>query len=366
MIRIARPVIGDEEEAAVLAALHSEQLAQGNRVREFEEAFAAVCGTREAVAVSSGTAALMTALAVHGLGPGDEVITTPFTFAATANAVLFTGARPVFVDVRDDDFNIDPSLIEAKITSHSRAILPVHLYGQPCDMSAITSVASEHGLLVVEDACQAHAASVDGKMAGTFGTGCFSFYATKNVTCGEGGMIITDDPAVAEKARRFRAHGESSRYVSESLGFNFRLTEIQAAIGLAQLHKLAERNEQRRANAAYLSRHLRGVITPVEMPGRRHVYHQYTVRVPSPDGSSTARDALAAKLNAAGIEACVYYPTPVHRQPLYVGLGYADSLPVAERLCREVLSLPVHPALSPDDLQTIVSAFNDATAGGAL
>jgi perosamine synthetase len=364
MIPIARPLIGDEEEAAVLAALYSDRLAQGQRVRELEERFASFCGTREAVAVSSGTAALMTALAVHGLGPGDEVITTPFTFAATANAVLFTGARPVFVDVRGDDFDIDPSLIEAKITPNTRAILPVHLYGQTCDMEAIMSIARKHGLFVVEDAAQAHGARVDGKVAGSFGTGCFSFYATKNMTTGEGGMITTGDPAIAEKARRFRSHGESSRYVSESLGYNFRMTEILAAIGLAQLRVLPGRNEQRRANAAYLTEHLGGVITPKEMPGRYHVYHQYTVRVPSPDGTSTARDALAAKLTEAGIQTKVFYPVPVYRQPLYLDLGYRDRLSVAEQLSREVLSLPVHPALRPDDLNTIVGAVNEAMEQG--
>ena len=361
MIPIARPIIGDEEEAAVLVALYSDRLVQGARVRELEEHFAAFCGTREAVAVSSGTAALMTALSVHGLGPGDEVITTPFTFAATANAVLFTGARPVFVDVRPDDFNIDPSLIEAKITPKTRAILPVHLYGQPCDMAAVMSIAHRHGLLVVEDAAQAHGASFDGKTAGSFGTGCFSFYATKNMTTGEGGMITTDDAAIAEKARRFRAHGESSRYVSESLGYNFRMAEIQAAIGLTQLRMLPERNEQRRANAAYLTERLRGVVTPKEMPGCYHVYHQYTVRVPSADGTSTERDALASKLANAGIQTKVFYPVPVYRQPLYLNLGYREHLPVAERLSREVLSLPVHPALSRDDLKTIVRAVNEAT-----
>lgn len=364
MIPIAKPLIGDEEEAAVLAALRSGRLAQGQRVREFEERFAAFCGTAEAVAVSSGTAALMIALAVHGLGPGDEVITTPFTFAATANAILFTGARPVFVDVRDDDFNVDPSLIEAKITPQTRAVLPVHLYGQPCDMTAIASIARKHGLLVVEDAAQAHGATVDGKTVGSFGTGCFSFYATKNMTTGEGGMITTNDSAIADKARRYRSHGESSRYVSESLGYNFRMTEVLAAIGLTQLSRLPERNERRRANAAYLTEHLRGVITPNEMPGRHHVYHQYTVRVPSPDDASAARDALKAKLAESGVQTSVYYPLPVYRQPLYANLGYRDPLPVAERLSREVLSLPVHPALTPDDLKTIVDAVNEAASQG--
>jgi perosamine synthetase len=362
VIPIARPLMGDEEKAAVLAVLDSGRLAQGARVRELEERFAAMCGTREAVAVSSGTAALMIALAVHGISAGDEVITTAFTFAATANSVLFTGARPVFVDVRDDDFNIDPSLIEAAITPRTRAVLPVHLYGQPCDMDAIEAIARKHGLVVIEDAAQAHGATVDGKTAGSFGTGCFSFYATKNMTTGEGGMITSAFSATAEKARLFRSHGETSRYVSESLGYNFRMPDILAAIGLAQLAKLAERNEQRRANAAYLTERLRGVVTPPEAPGRRHVYHQYTVRVPYVDGTSSARDALAAKLAEAGIETSVYYPLPVHKQPLYVSLGYHDELPVAERLSREVLSLPVHPALSSDDLDAIVAAVN--AAGG--
>ena len=365
MIPIARPIIGDQEEAAVLAALHSGRLVQGKRVRELEEAFAAFCGVREAVAVSSGTAALMTALAVHGLGPGDEVITTPFTFAATANAVLFTGARPAFVDVRVDDFNLDPSLIESSITPKTRAILPVQLFGQTCDMAAIASIAAKHGLLVIEDAAQAHGATFDGQTAGSFGTGCFSFYATKNMTTGEGGMITTNDVAIAEKARLFRAHGESTRYSSESLGYNFRMTEIEAALGAVQLKALPERNEQRRANAAYLSEHLRDVIPPKELAGRHHVYHQYTVRVPSPDGSSTVRDGLAAKLTDASIETKVFYPVPVYRQPLYVELGYRDELPVVERLSREVLSLPVHPALSQADLETIVAAVKEAMEGAS-
>ncbi len=366
MIPIARPLIDEEEKAAVLAALDSGRLAQGPRVRELEERFAAMVGTREAVAVCSGTAALMVALAANGIGTGDEVITTPFTFAATANAVLFTGARPVFVDAREDDFNIDPSLIEAAITPRTRAILPVHLYGQPCDMPAIEAIARKHALLIVEDACQAHGASVGGRMAGSFGTGCFSFYATKNMTTGEGGMITTDDAALAEKARRFRNHGESSRYVSESLGYNFRMSNVLAAIGLVQLEKLAARNEQRRANAAFLSERLRGVIPPREMPGRRHVFHHYTVRVPSTDRTASVRDALARRLAEAGIETGVYYPVPVHRQPLYAGLGYGDKLPVAERLSKEVLSLPVHPGLSRSDLEAIVAAVNGVAvkAGG--
>ncbi len=362
MIPIAKPLIGDQEEAAVLAALYSGRLVQGERVRELEQRFAEFCGVEEAVAVSSGTAALMTALVAHGIGPGDEVITTPFTFAATANAILFTGARPVFVDVRADDFNIDPSLIEAKINRKTRAILPVHLFGHCCDMEAIGALAGKYGLLIVEDAAQAHGAKAGGKMAGSFGTGCFSFYATKNMTTGEGGMITTNDHAIAEKARLFRAHGESSRYVTESLGYNFRMTEMEAALGTVQLKLLSERNRQRRANAAYFDEHLEGVIKPRQMPDRLHVYHQYTVRVPSADGSSARRDALMAKLAEAEIETKVFYPVPIYRQPLYLSLGYDDGLPVVEQLSREVLSLPVHPGLSREDLETIVHAVNEAMA----
>jgi len=353
---MARPVIGEEEKRAVLAVLESGQLAQARRVAEFEEAFARFVGSEHAVAVSSGTAALMAALLGHGIGAGDEVITTPFTFAATANAVLIAGARPVFVDVREEDFNIDPALIELAVTRHTRAILPVHLFGHPCDMEAIGDIARRHGLVVLEDACQAHGASIGGGAVGSFGTGCFSLYATKNMTTGEGGMLTTNDAAIAERVRLIRNHGERERYHSELLGYNLRMTEMAAALGLAQLSRLPDLNERRRANADYLSRHLRGVITPGERQGCHHVYHQYTVRVPS------GRDRLAAVLGEAGIETAVFYPVPVHRQTLYRERGYDLSLPVAERLSRQVLSLPVHPSLSQEDLETIVAALNGAKA----
>jgi perosamine synthetase len=358
-IRLSVPLMGDEERRAVLAVLESGQLAQGPRVREFEEAFASMCGVREAVAVSSGTAALVVALLAHGIGADDEVITTPFSFVASANAVLLAGARPVFVDVREGDFNIDPALIESRITPRTKALLPVHLFGHPCDMGAIVELADRHDLTLVEDASQAVGASVAGRRVGGFGTGCFSFYATKNVTTGEGGMITTDDPALAEKARRIRDHGQVERYESESLGYNFRMTEMAAALGLAQLAKLETFTEARRANAGHLSEGLRGVATPGERSGCRHVYHQYTVRV------ATGRDELAARLREEGIETGVFYRTPIHRQPLYRRLGYEEGLPVAERLSGEVLSLPVHPGLSQADLDAVVAAVNrSAVAAG--
>lgn len=368
MIRISQPLIGPEEEEAVLAALRSGQLVQGPRVAQFEEAFARYLGVRHAVAVSSGTAALVVALRAHGIGAGDEVIVPAFTYAATANAVLLAGAQPVLVDIRERDFNIDPAAAVGAVTPRTRAILPVHLYGQPCDMTAIGEIARTHGLAVIEDACQAAGASWQGRKAGTFGTGCLSFYATKNMTTGEGGMIVTDDDDVARRARALRSQGEEERYRTDVLSGNFRMTEIAAAIGIVQLQKLDGWNERRRGNAAWLTGHLEGVVTPVEVAGAHHVYHQYTVRVPptwdrlQPVGDSP-RDALRASLREQEIESVVYYERCVHQQPLYQELGIGGSFPVAERAAQEVLSLPVHPGLSSSDLERIAAAVNGALAG---
>ncbi len=359
MIPIAKPLIGEEEKAAVLAVLESGQLAQGKEVAEFEERFARFCGVKHAIATSSGTAALHVALLALGIGPGDEVLTTPFTFIASANAVLFCGARPVFCDIEPDTFNLDPNHAEAVIRRRRaqgkrlRAILPVHLFGHLCDMPAILELAKRYDLLIVEDACQSHGASLNGKKAGSFGTGCFSFYPTKNITTGEGGMITTDDDAVAEKCRLLRDHGQRRRYHHETLGYNLRMTNIAAAIGLAQLEKLPRHTEMRIRNAAYLTEHLQGlphVVVPTVRPGYVHVFHQYTIRIRGD------RDRAVEVLREKGIGTGVHYPVPVHHQPLYRALGYDDVLPEAERASREVLSLPVHPALSQSDLDTIVDA----------
>jgi len=358
VIRISQPLIGPEEEEGVLAVLRSGQLVQGPRVAEFEEAFARTLGARHAVAVSSGTAALVIALRAHDIGNDDEVIVPAFTYAAPANAVLLAGATPVLVDIRAEDYNIDPTAAEAAVTPRTRAVLPVHLYGHPCDMTAIGEIARKHGLAVIEDAAQAAGATWQGRAAGSFGTGCFSFYATKNMTTGEGGMIVTDDEGIAQRARVLRSQGEGERYRTDVLSGNYRLTELAAAIGLAQLPKLANWNERRRANAAWLNEHLHGVVTPVELPGAQHVYHQYTVRV-----SGGRRDALRATLREQGIEAVVYYERCLHQQPLYQELGIGGSFPVAERAAQEVLSLPVHPGLSRGDLERIASAVNGALAG---
>lgn len=359
MINMAKPQMGTEEKQAVLEVLDSGIIAQGPRVKAFEEAFAEMCGVKFAIATTSGTTALHTALLAHGIGEGDQVITSPFTFIASANSILYTGARPVFVDIDPATYNINPDLIERAITPATRAILPVHLFGLTSDMGAIMAVAEKHNLAVIEDACQSHGASCEGHKAGSFGTGTFSLYPTKNMTSAEGGMITTDDPALAEECRVIRQHGMRRRYYHDELGFNFRMTDVHAAIGLEQLKKLDKFNQTRQANARFLSEYLKGVIVPCVPDGYEHVYHQYTVRVP--DGR---RDALRTYLAEHGVGSEVYYPVPVHKQSFYIEeLGYDVSLPEAERAAFEVLSLPVHPALSQSDLETIVTNVNNFMAG---
>lgn len=355
MIHMAKPQMGAEEKQAVLEVMDSGIIAQGPRVKAFEEAFAAMCGVKHAIATSSGTTALHLAMLAHGIGEGDEVITSAFTFIASSNSTLFTGAKPVFVDIDRRTFNLDPSKIEAAITKQTKAILPVHLYGLSCDMDRIMQIAGQHGLVVIEDACQSHGAEYKGKKVGSFGTGTFSLYPTKNMTSGEGGMITTDDPDIDEKCRILRQHGMRVRYYHDELGYNFRMTDLHAAIGLAQLGKLERFNAQRQVNAKFLSDNLMGVRTPYIPDGQSHVFHQYTVRVPG-----GKRDALRTYLNEHGVGSEVYYPVPIHKQTFYVNdLGYNDSLPETEHATEEVLSLPVHPALTPSDLETIVSTVNE-------
>jgi dTDP-4-amino-4,6-dideoxygalactose transaminase len=355
MINMAKPQIGDEEKRAVMEVLDSGMIAQGPRVKAFEEAFAKMCNVKHAIATASGTTALHTALLAHGIGEGDEVITSAFTFIASANSILFVRARPVFVDINPATFNLNPALIEAAITPHTKAILPIHLYGLSCDMDPIMAIAKKHDLVVIEDACQSHGAEYKGRKVGSFGTGTFSLYPTKNMTSGEGGMITTNDPVIDEKCRVIRQHGMRKRYYHDELGYNFRMTDILAAIGLAQLKKLERFNAQRQENAKFLSENLKGVTVPFVPEGQTHVFHQYTVRV-----SGGKRDALRAYLNEHGVGSEVYYPVPIHQQTFYVkDLGYNQSLAETERASQEVLSLPVHPALSSADLETIVAAVNE-------
>jgi len=358
MIPIAKPIINEEEINEVVAVLRSGIIAQGKKVGEFEAAFARFIGTKYAVAVNSGTTALHVALLAHRIGEGDEVITTPFTFISTANSILFTGAKPVFADIEEETFNIDPDSIIEKITPRTKAVMPVHLYGHPVDMKRIMKIAEEHGLVVIEDACQAHGAEYDSKRVGSFGTGCFSFYPTKNMTTGEGGMVTTNDGDIVEKARMIRNHGQRERYLHEVLGYNYRTTDIAAAIGLCQLRKLEQFNQKRIENAKFLTEKLkgtRGLVLPSSKPNVKHVFHQYTLRVT--DDFCISRDELRKRLKDSGVATEIYYYRPIHKQPLYQELGYNDHLPNSERAAGEVLSLPVHPSVTKEDLETIVRSI---------
>jgi dTDP-4-amino-4,6-dideoxygalactose transaminase len=353
MIPIAKPIIGKEEKAAVSEVLDSGIIAQGKKVGEFEEKFADYCGTDYAVAVNSGTAALHVALMSAGVKQGDEVITTPFSFIATGNSILFCGANPVFADIDPKTYNISPDSIEEKINDKTKAIMPVHLFGQPCDMGEINKLAEENGLLVIEDACQAHGAEYKGEKVGGLGdAGCFSFYPTKNMTTSEGGMITTDDEGIAEMARIHRNHGQVKRYYHDNIGYNFRMTDICAAIGLEQLKRLGEFTKKRQENAGYLNEGLDGVVTPYVAPERDHVYHQYTIAVGD-------RDSFNKKLNDAGVGTGIYYPIPINEQDYYSRLGYASDTPNSSEAAKKVLSIPVHPSLSKKELDLIIKSVNE-------
>lgn len=354
MISLSKPYIGETEKQAVLAVLESGMLVQGARTAELEQRFAALCDTDYAVATSSGTTALHTALLAHDIGPGDEVITTPFTFIASINSILFTGATPVLADIEADTFNIDPQQVERLVTKRTKAILPVHLYGHVCDMDALQRIADKYDLVIIEDACQAVGATYCGQKAGSFGTGVFSLYATKNVMSVEGGIITTGDEELAARCRLIRNHGMERRYHYDRLGYNFRLSDIHAAVGLAQMDRLAGFTKRRRANAAFLNAGIKSVVTPVEKEKFGHVWHQYTVRLD--DGRD--RDAAVAHLAKRGIGSGIFYPVPAHQHEHVRRVVGDVSLPVAEQLAREVFSLPVHPALSKADLETIVAEVN--------
>lgn len=338
----------------MIEVLESGMLVQGPRVRALEDAFARLVGVRHAIATSSGTTALHLAMLAHNLGPGDEVITTPFTFIASVNSIMYTGAKPVFADIEETTFNIDPAKLEAAITPRTRAVMPVHLYGQPCDMDEICSVARRHGLVVLEDAAQAVGATYHDRQVGSFGTAIFSLYATKNIMSGEGGVITTDDDGVADRARLLRNHGMRDRYRYETLGYNFRLTDVMAAIGVVQFQRLGEATRIRRSNAATLSAALKNVTIPVVKEGREHVWHQYTVRLEK----GTDRAAVVKQLQEAGIGTGVFYPLGAHRFPHIREVIGDVEMPITDRVAETVLSLPVHPLLSAGDLERIVAAVN--------
>ena len=356
MIPIARPDLGQDEIDAVADVIRSGMVAQGARVQELETRWAQECGVRHAIAVSNGTVALMSIFAGLGIGPGDEVITVSHTFAATANAILSTGATPVFVDIEPDTYLIDAARIEAAITPRTRVIVPVHLFGLVADMDMISAIASRHGLTVVEDACQAHGATYRGRVAGSFGPSAFSLYATKNMTTAEGGLITTDDDELADWLRLYRNQGMRARYQFEILGYNFRMTDIAAAIGLVQLDKLERNTARRRAIAAtyddaFTELPLRRPVVPAD---RTHVYHQYTLQV------GAARDAILADLRAAGIGADVYYPLPVHRQAYILARGLHADLPLTDQAAEQTIALPMFPGLTKGEIATIVNAVRAA------
>lgn len=360
IIPIVKPIIKEEEIFAVEEVLRSGRIAQGPKVKEFEENFASYIGSEYAVATNSGTSALHIALLAAGIKESEGVVTSPFSFISTTNSILFCNAKPTFVDIDEKTFNINSDLILEKITSKTKAILPVHLHGQPCDMKPIMDICEDHNLMLIEDACQAHGAEYKGKKVGSFGIGCFSFYPTKNMTTGEGGMITTNDKKIAEKGRMLRDHGQRERYFHETLGYNYRMTDIAAAIGICQLRKLDQFNEKRIENAEFLAREIekiKGLIPPYIKPNVKHVFHQYTIRITDDLGMS--RDELKQKLIDKGIETAIYYPIPIHKQPLYKKLGYNDHLPISEKVAKEVISLPVHPSLTNDDLDYINRALGE-------
>jgi len=350
-VPISKPLLTEEEIKAITDVLRSGRISQGEKVREFEKEFAKYHSVKHGIATSSGTSALKIALEAAGIKKGDEVITTPFTFIATSNSILYNQGIPVFADIDEDTFNINPEEIRKQITPKTKALLVVHLYGLPCKMDEILEIKEEHGLVLIEDCAQALGAEYKGKKVGSFGdVSAFSFYPTKNITTGEGGMVLTNKEEIAEKARLIRNHGQKENYRHEIIGYNYRMTDMQAALGLVQLKKLDEMNEKRRRNAIILTELLRnteGIKTPVCFNGAKHVYNQYTIK-------AEKRDKLFEFLNKNGIKARIYYDRPVHMQPAYQKLGFKKGLcPVAEKVSEQVLSLPVYPLLEPRDMENI-------------
>jgi len=360
MIPPACPDLGQEEIDAVAEVLRSGMIAQGKKVAALEERWAAFCGVKHTIAMSSGTTALMAVFAGLGYGPGDEIITVSHTFNATVASILYTGASPVFVDIEPDTYLMDAGRIEATITARTRAIVPVSLFGVVADMDAIQAIADRHGLAVVEDACQAHGAMYRGHRAGSFGYATFSLYGTKNMTTGEGGFVTTNDDRLADWIRMYRNQGmpPGKRYAHEILGYNFRMTDIQAAIGLVQMDKLERSTARRQAIAARYDRELADlpVKLPVRPEGRTHVYHQYTITLPAD------RDQVVEEMKQAGVACGIYYPVPCHRSPYVLELGIEADLPVTEAVAASCLSLPVFPGLTEAEQGQVIAALRAAVA----
>lgn len=361
-IKIAEPIIGLEEIKVVKDVLLSGMLSQGPKVAELERRFAKYCGVDYAVAVNSGTAAIHAALFAAGIGPGDEVITVPFSFIATANPILMVGAIPVLVDIEPETFNIDVEQVKKVITSKTKAIIPVDLYGQPYEYSRLKEIADKHHLIIIEDACQAVGAEYGSNKTGSLGDiGCFSLYATKNIMSGEGGIVTTNNKKYAEAIKRFRQHGMTGTYDYAHLGYNYRMTDIHAAIALEQLKKVDKFNSIRKSNAEHLSKGLkgiRGIILPKVASNRTHVFHQYTIRVT--DEFPLTRDALAHALLKEGVIAGIYYPKPLYAyKHVASALGHKPNYKYSEIASRQVLSLPVHPNVSKDQITHIIKVIKN-------
>jgi dTDP-4-amino-4,6-dideoxygalactose transaminase len=350
--------IKDEIDTAVLRVLENAQFILGPEVLAFEKEFATYCGTAEAIGLNSGTSALHLALLAAGVGPGDEVITVPFTFVATAAAIVYAGAKPVFVDIEPVTFNMDVEKVEAAITPRTKAIIPVHLFGHPADMDPILAIARKHGLVVIEDAAQAHGAEYKGRRVGGIGDmGCFSFYPGKNLgACGEGGAVVTNNVEYAHKIRMLRDWGTERKYIHELHGYNYRMEGIQGAILRVKLRHLEAWTEARRRHALRYRELLAdgGVALPEVMPHVRHVYCVYTIRAKD-------RGALQAELQRHEIQTGIHYPVPVHLQPAYRDLGYSrGAFPVAEQACEEVLALPIYPEMTETQVAEVARVIREA------
>lgn len=350
--------IKPEIDAAIQRVLDNTSFILGKEVSDFEQAFASSVGAQGAVGVASGTAAIRLALLAVGVGPGDEVITTAHTFIATAEAISQTGAKPVFVDIDSRTYNLDPDKVEAAISPRTKVILPVHLYGQPAALGPLLEIAKLHGLWLIEDAAQAHAAEYDGKQCGSIGSlACFSFYPGKNLGAyGDAGAVTGDDPELLARVRKLRDHGRTSKYEHDEIGFGDRIDALQAAILAAKLPHLNEWTEARRAHARRYNELLGDaeLVTPYEAHNVRHVYHLYVIRV-------SRRTEFLEQLKSRGIGAGVHYPLPVHRQPAYLKEGYGDiSLPVTEQIANEVVSLPMYPELTSEQIEYVARSVREA------
>lgn len=366
MIPITVVEFGEDAERLVLEVLRSGNIAQGPKVKEFEERFARMVGVKHAVAVNNGTTSLVASLEALRLRPGDEVITSPFTFVASLNAILEAGATARFADITEADFNVDATTLAEAMTDRTRVLMPVHLYGQIADMEGIAQLAADRGVSILEDSAQSHGSEMNGRAAGSFGLGSFSFYATKNITTGEGGMVTTDDDSLADRLRVLRNQGMRARYQYELAGHNWRMTDLQAAVGIPQLSAYDSVVAKRRKNAARLSELLAGapgIIVPREVAGRRHVWHQYTIRVTS--DAAVDREEFVRTLSERGVGAGIYYPKLVFdyepyrdRKDVIVG-----EYPIAERIVQQAVSIPVHQHLSDHDIQVVASTVREIAEG---